>query len=101
MQILVSGQHIVVGDALQTYGKKRVQGIIDRYLKQAIRATIHFMKENARFICDIIVYDGNKSVIKSSSTSHEAYESFNIALSKLEAQLKKHKSKIKDHRVVQ
>ncbi|WP_341763905.1 ribosome hibernation-promoting factor, HPF/YfiA family [Candidatus Tisiphia endosymbiont of Beris chalybata] len=98
MKISISGQHISVGNALQEYVRNRTLQITGKYLINAISANIHFSKDGFQFICDIIVNDGTSRhmLLKSNSTSDEIYSSFDIAISKLEKQLRKYKSKLKD-----
>lgn len=98
MQIAVSGQHITIGNPLQDYVKQRSQEVVQKYFENAISADIFFVKESFQFNCEIIVNDGtNKHVIvKSNANSNEIYDSFNIAVSKLEKQLRKYKSKLKN-----
>ncbi|WP_375326652.1 ribosome hibernation-promoting factor, HPF/YfiA family [Candidatus Tisiphia endosymbiont of Nemotelus uliginosus] len=98
MQISISGQHISVGNSLQDYVKNRTSQITGKYFINAISANIHFSKDGFQFICDIIVNDGTSRhmLLKSNATSDEIYSSFDIAISKLEKQLRKYKSKLKD-----
>jgi ribosomal subunit interface protein len=99
MQISVSGQHIAIGASLQEYVKNRVADSVNKYFDHAPSANIHFNKQNYEFFCDIMVNDGTgrHMVIKSNATSDEIYSAFDAALSKVEKQLRKYKSKLKDH----
>jgi ribosomal subunit interface protein len=99
MQVLVSGQHLAIGTSLQEYVKDRVVGSINKYFDHASGATVHFHKQNHEFLCDIIVHDGTgrHTIIKSNSSADDIYFAFDSALSKVEKQLRKYKSKLKDH----
>ena len=99
MQILVSGQHIAIGQSLQDYAKGRAADSIHKYFDHAPSANIHFAKQNYEFLCDIVVNDGTGRhvIIKSNAASNDAYTAFDAALSKIEKQLRKYKSKLKDH----
>jgi len=99
MQILVSGQQISIGSSLQEYVKNRIADSIHKYFDHAPSANIHFTKQTYEFLCDIIVNDGTGRhvVIKSNAASDEVYSAFDAALSKVEKQLRKYKSKLKDH----
>lgn len=99
MQVSVSGQHIYTGASLQEYVKSRISNSIHKYFDNAPGASIHFNKQNHDYTCDIIVNDGTgrHTVIKSNFISDDIYTSFDIALTRIEKQLRKYKSKLKDH----
>ncbi|MCC8460921.1 MAG: ribosome-associated translation inhibitor RaiA [Candidatus Megaira endosymbiont of Carteria cerasiformis] len=99
MQVSVSGQHLSIGSSLKEYVKERVTSSINKYFDHAPSATVHFNKQNHEFFCDIVVNDGTGRhvVIKSSASSDDVYFAFDAALSKVEKQLRKYKSKLKDH----
>jgi len=99
MQISISGQHISIGNALQDYVKGRIQEVVHKYFAHAISTNVHFSKQHFHFICDIVVNEGTGRhiIIKSDSNSDDIYSSFDIALSKLQKQLRKYKSKLTEH----
>jgi len=99
MQISISGQHISIGNALQEYVKNRIQEAVHKYFAHAISTNVHFSKQHFQFTCDIAVNDGSGRhiIIKSDSASTDIYSSFDIALSKLQKQLRKYKSKLTEH----
>ena len=99
MQVSISGQHISIGNSLQDYVKGRIQDVVHKYFAHAISTNIHFSKQHFHFICDIVVNDGTGRhiIIKSNSSSDDVYSAFDIALSKLQKQLRKYKSKLTDH----
>ncbi len=99
MQILVSGQHISVSSKLQEYVKERLNSSVKKYFDHAPSATVHFNKRYHDDLCDISIKDGTgrHSVIKSNSSCDDFYLAFDTALIKAEKQLRKYKSKLKDH----
>ncbi len=98
MQTSVSGQHIPIENSLQDYVKNRTGQIITKYFTNIISTNIHFSKHGVLFICDILVNDGTgrHMLLKGNASSDDIYSSFDIAISKLEKQLRKYKSKLKD-----
>jgi len=99
MQIQVSGQHMSIGESLSIYTKERIQDVVSKYFEHAVSANIHFVKQSYLHLCDILVNEGTgrHMVIKSSAECNDVYSSFDQALVKLEKQLRKYKSRIKDH----
>ncbi|WP_341786678.1 ribosome hibernation-promoting factor, HPF/YfiA family [Rickettsia endosymbiont of Cantharis rufa] len=99
MSISVSGQHISIGNNLQEYSKERATQVVKKYFTDIINIDIHFSKEGINFKCDIIVKygSGKHSIIKSNDSCNDIYVAFDKAMSKLEKQLRKYKSKFKNH----
>jgi ribosomal subunit interface protein len=98
MQISVSGQHINLSNALQTHVKERVIQVVRKYFDDIINANIHFTKDAAQYICDLVLNDdtGKQIIVKNQQASNEIYSSFDGAILNLEKQLRKHKSRLKD-----
>ena len=99
MQVMASGQHLSIGESIQEYVKNKTQNVVTKYFANAIDAHIHFSKQGNDISCDIVTHDGmgRRSVIKSNAIAHEMRNAFDNSLSKLEHQMQKLKSKIKDH----
>lgn len=98
MQISISGQHIAIGSLIQDYVRNRTLQVAEKYFSNIISANIHFSKHGFQFVCDIVVNDGTgrHMVLKGNATSDDLYSSFDVAISRLEKQLRKYKSKLKD-----
>ena len=99
MQVIVSGQGVSVGQALQEYVKEKLTNHVVRYFENAIDAHVVFHKQSVFFKADIVIHDGTGMhlPIKGDAEADDVYVSFNRALVKVEHQLRKCKEKIKDH----
>ncbi|GAA5252523.1 ribosome hibernation-promoting factor, HPF/YfiA family [Candidatus Rickettsia kedanie] len=99
MIISVSAQHISIGNNLQEYSKERATQVVKKYFTDIINIDIHFSKEGMNFKCDIIVKygSGKHNIVKSHDSCSDTYVAFDKAMSKLEKQLRKYKSKFKNH----
>ena len=99
MIISVSGQHISIGNNLQEYSKERATQVVKKYFTDIINIDIHFSREGINFKCGIIVKygSGKHNIVKSNDTCNDIYVAFDKAISKLEKQLRKYKSKFKNH----
>lgn len=99
MSISVSAQHISIGNNLQEYSKERATQVVKKYFTDIINIDIHFSKEGFNFKCDIIVKygSGKHNIVKSNDSCNDIYVAFDKAMSKLEKQLRKYKSKFKNH----
>lgn len=101
MQISISGQHLSIGKALHEYVEDRTTEVVQKYFEHAISANIHFIKENFQYVCNIVINDGvNKHIIKGNALSDEVYSSFDIAIIKIQKQLRRYKEKIRSNHKV-
>ncbi|WP_342268121.1 ribosome hibernation-promoting factor, HPF/YfiA family [Candidatus Tisiphia endosymbiont of Empis tessellata] len=99
MQISVSGQHISIGNSLQDYVRNRTIQVSEKYFCDVIiSANVHFSKQGFQLVCDIVVNDGTgrHMILKGNAASDDIYSAFDIALARLEKQLRKYKSKLKN-----
>ena len=96
MHIQVSGQHISIGNSIQEYVIEKLSNIVKKYFAGAQSGHVHFSKQGREFGCDIVVNEGTgrHMIMKSNCFSDEIYNSFDIALSKLEKQLRRDKSNL-------
>ena len=99
MQVDTSGQHMSVGQSLNEYVDGRLKEVVGKYFSNAPSAHVNFSKQGHEFKCDIVLHEGTGRhvVIKSNNSSDEVYNAFDIALSKLEKQMRKYKSKLNNH----
>lgn len=101
MQITVSGKQIDIGQALQEHVETRLRELIEKYLDRVTDAMVVFSKESHLFRADIIVNSGTgthaRTTIKGQAESDEIYSAFGMAADKVEKQLRRYKSRLKDH----
>ena len=97
MHINISAQHFSLGESLQSYINEKLNQHVKKYFDHTIKCDVHFDKMNHLFLCDIVASTGVKSTIVSDGSSSDVYESFDIALAKMDKQLKKYKSKLSDY----
>lgn len=93
----VSGKHMEVGESLQEHVQQRISGGVKKYLDHITQAKVTFSKHHHLYHADIIIHDSNVGLIKAACESEDAYAAFDNAAVKIEKQLRKYISKIKDH----
>jgi ribosomal subunit interface protein len=83
---------------LQQYVIDRTLNAVTKFFENAPSGHVHFLKSGYQYKCDIIINEGVKGhiVTKSDAYSNDVYNAFDLALVKMEKQLRKHKSKLKD-----
>ncbi|MBL6785433.1 MAG: ribosome-associated translation inhibitor RaiA [Rickettsiales bacterium] len=100
MQIRISGHHMSNGSSLNQFVEDKLALIINKYFKRAIGADVLFLKERNKFISSLRINNGTGAnhYFQSNASSYDVYESFNLALTKLEKQLNRTHSKIFSHK---
>jgi ribosomal subunit interface protein len=100
MHIVISGQHLEIGESLQNHAKSLLEKNIKKFVPAAIGAQVTIAKKNhSHFLTHIVLNDGTGShlTINSDGEDFDAYKSVEIAVKKLEKQLEKYKDRIKNH----
>ena len=97
MQLNISSQHFSMGESLQEYINQKLSAHVKKYFDHTIKCDVHFDKINHLFLCDIIAHTGVKTTIVSDGSASDVYTSFDICLAKLDKQLNKYRSKLKDY----
>lgn len=97
MDIRVSGHQVETGSALQDHTSDRLTAIADKYFENAISSHVTFGKAPASgFRCDIVTHAMQGLVIKAQAEAHDAHQAFDAAAAKVDKQLRRYKSRIKD-----
>ncbi len=100
MDIRVAGHQVDTGAALQNHVTDRLHGLTERYFTRATTANVTFGKgpHDNGFTCDIIAPVMNGVVLKASNRAMEAHLAFDGAADKIERQLKRYKSRLRDRK---
>ncbi|MDD3371358.1 MAG: ribosome-associated translation inhibitor RaiA [Alphaproteobacteria bacterium] len=97
MKLSVKGKQIDVGDALRTHVQTHLEDIIGKYFGDSLEATVTFSRDAHLFRADIMVHGKRGVLLQSTSSSSDPYPAFDMALTRLSARLRRHKTKIKQH----
>ena len=99
LSIQVSGHHIDVGDSLTQYVEETLKKEILKYFDHAVSAHVTITKENYLFIVHINVNEGTGTgiIVKGDGQDKDAKTSYEIALHRVVTQLKRYKTRIKNH----
>lgn len=97
MKVSIAGRHVELNENLRNYVLSKVEGL-DRYHDGIINVDINLGIEKSRNIVDIVAHLPRRKVLKVSEESTDMYASIDLAVDKLKRQLRRHKSRIKDHR---
>jgi len=97
MHITVTGKHMDVGDALRTQVDDRLTESVGKYFDRPVDANVLFSKDRYEFACDATVHLSTGLVAKAHGQHEEVYGALELALEKIEKQLRRYKRRLKDH----
>mgnify|MGYP003576009729 FL=1 len=99
MDIRVAGHQVDTGEALRSHVSDRLSAIADRYFSRAVAANVTFGKGPYEdFTCDIVAPVNQGVVLKSSNRATDAHIAFDGAADKIEKQLKRYMSRLRERR---
>lgn len=101
MEVTVSGRHTTVSEKLRNQAVEKI-GRLDRYLSGMERAEVHFWEEkNPRIgdkeICEVTI-EGHGHHVRTKVSAPDGFTAIDLAVDKLERQLRKLKTKMKNQR---
>ena len=99
MEIRVAGHQVDTGAALRTHVSDRLSLMADRYFSRAVAANVTFGRgPHDDFVCDIVAPVAQGIVLKSSNRAADAHVAFEGAADKIERQLKRYTSRLRERR---
>ncbi len=99
MEITVSGKGVDIGQAFREYVTTKIDEHVTKYTDRITNLDVIAAKESYRFQISIHGNMGTHShmVVKSYAEAGDIHAAFDDALQKIEKQLRRYKSKIKNH----
>ncbi|MET1110819.1 MAG: ribosome-associated translation inhibitor RaiA [Allosphingosinicella sp.] len=99
MDIRVSGHQLDTGEALQERVSTRLTAVAEKYASRLVSAQVTFGKgpHDHGFTCEIVAYAPQGVVLKATDRASAAPAAFEAAADKVEAQLRRHSGRRKDH----
>jgi putative sigma-54 modulation protein len=99
MEITVSGRHTTVSESLRRQAEDKI-GRLEKYLAGMERAEVHFWEEKNprivnREICEVTM-EGHGHHIRCKVSAPDGFTAVDLAVDKLERQLRKLKTKVKN-----
>lgn len=97
MQISVTFRHVEPTDAIRDYAAEKVDRVSSKYLRQPLEAHIILSVVKRRHDAEINIHAAHFDISAHESTG-DLYSSIDLAMDKVEAQLRKHKDRINHHK---
>jgi putative sigma-54 modulation protein len=96
MRIHISGRHIHLTDALRDYVERKVSKA-QKYFDHLIWAQVILSVEKVTHKCEIVVH-ASRHTFRALAQSEDLYAAVDLASDKIDAQIKKHKDRVRGHK---
>jgi len=98
MQFQFSFKHMETSEALQSYAEAKVQDKVKKYVTKPIDAHLSFRVDKQGHKAQCSLRGGDGFSLEVSHTGEDMYASVDLMIDKLDAKLKKHKERLKNHK---
>ena len=96
MEVLVHGKQMDVGEALRGHVESALKAHVAKYFNRAINAHTTFSRAAHGFRTDIAVHPRRGLVVQGSAEAGDAYSAFDVALTRIDKQLRRYKRRLND-----
>ena len=97
MQVAITCRHGTISQSTHDYMSQKVEKLLTLFGRvTSIGITVDF--SNGKSTVEILVYTEHRHDLVAADTDNEATVAFDLALHKMEQQLRKYKEKIQNHR---
>ena len=97
MQVNITFRNMFATDALRNHVQEKLSKVVDKYLDKVTEVHVTLSLERYLHHADINLHAGHFHV-RGKDKSEDMYASIDMAIDKIETQLKKHKDRLKSHR---
>jgi len=97
MQVIITFRNMFATEALRNHVNDKLAKVVDKYLDKVTEAHVTLSLERYLHQADINLHTGHFHV-RGKDKSEDMYASIDMAIDKIERQLKKHKDRLKNHR---
>ncbi len=96
MTLRVSGKNLDIGELLRTHVGTRIDFVISKYSAGLTNGHVTIEREGSGFRTDCTLHLVSGAILQVEAEAQEPYASFNMAAERIEKQLRRYKSKLKD-----
>lgn len=97
MTVRVSGKQIEVGGTLPEQVRNKLESAIVKYFDGGIDANVVFSHEGSFYRADCSVHLDSGVTLQAQGDAEDAYHAFDVALDRLEKQVRRYMRKLKSH----
>jgi ribosomal subunit interface protein len=97
MKVRVSGKQIEIGSALPEHVRLRLEATLSKHFDRGAETNVVFSHEGSDIRADCTTHLDTGVVLNAQGDAHDAHHAFEVALEKLEKQIRRHKRKLRNH----
>ena len=97
MKIGVTGHGVHIGDSLRGQFDRRIEDVANKYFGDALEAHVRVSREGARYRSQVSVHVGKDLFAEGHGEDADIATSFNVAVERVETQLRRSKRKRRQH----
>jgi len=98
MQITLSGNQVDIGDRLRSHVEESILNSVNKYFPAPVSCSVNFTKEKDDFIAEVTVHPAKNIILKGTGRAGDPYSSFDAANEHIATRLRRHKTKLNDHK---
>lgn len=98
MQITLSGNQVDISDRLRSHVEEAVLNAVNKYFPAPISCAVSFTKEKEDFVAEVTVHPAKNIIVKGTGRAGDPYSSFDAANEHITTRLRRHKTKLNDHK---
>lgn len=98
MKISTSGKHIEIGESLKAHIDTALKTLVKRHLGDVLEAQVVIAKDKHEFATDISVHVSRHFTVRAHAQDGDPYRSYDLALEKMEAQIHRYKTRLRDQK---
>lgn len=99
MDIAIAGHQLDAGEAFQGYAAAELEQVKDKYFSRAVGANVTLSPgpHKAGFVAEIVMHVRTGVILKASGKGAMARPAFDVALAKIDKQLRRYVRRLRDH----
>lgn len=97
MGLRVSGKNLDVGEAIRSQAEDRVGSALGKYYEGSFNGHVTVAKDGTGFRSDAVLHLSSGMTLEASGSAHDAYQSLDKMVDKIEKRLRRYKRRLKDH----
>ncbi len=97
MKVRISGKQIEIGAALPDHVRQRLELALSKHFDGGAEANVVFSHEGIGFRADCTAHLDSGIVLNAKGDAGDAHHAFEVALERLEKQIRRYKRKLRNH----
>ncbi len=97
MRVRVSGKQFQIGETLPAGVRARLEAAVSKHFDGGAEAKVVFSHDGPFFRADCTLHLDSRTILTAQGDGPDAHRAFDAAFVRIDAQLRRHKRKLKNH----